>query len=41
MFVGEVYSERLRGCRLPPMLSEGSPVRGSIMATNDRQVSAA
>ncbi|GAA4176477.1 hypothetical protein GCM10022251_78520 [Phytohabitans flavus] len=41
MFVGDVYAERLAGARSPPMLSAGSPVAGSTMATIDRQVSRA
>ena len=41
MLVGDVYLARLLGLRSPPMLSDGSPVLGATIASNERQVSAA
>jgi hypothetical protein len=39
MFVGEVYDARVAGSSEPRMSSAGTPVDGTVMASNDRQVS--
>ena len=41
MLVGEVKALRLPALRSPPTLSDGRPVEGTAIASNDRQVSAA
>jgi hypothetical protein len=41
MFVGEVYAARVSGSSAPPMLSDGRPVSGLVIATNPAHVSAA
>src|SRR5688572_2733694 len=41
MLVGDVNPLRLPALRSPPMLSAGSPVSGTAIASNDAQVSAA
>src|SRR3954465_10858742 len=41
MLVGLVYDARVEVSRVPPMLSEGSPVLGSVIAFIERQVSLA